>query len=133
MLNLTSTFNTTAHLRGAAQPAGALACKRELSSEETEPHQALRGPPVDHQYFNIHSLHNDHLLRRCFPRDLTLPVPVIDPTKREGEHRRITTAYRLKQNEKYADQAAEKQALKRPNTEAGVETKVLGKHKVDFD
>ena len=41
--------------------------------------------------------------------------------------------YRLKQNAKCADQAAEKQALKRLNTEAADETKVLGKHKVDFD
>ena len=107
--------------------------ERVESSEETELHQGLRCPLVDRQYFNIHSLHNDHLLRRCFPRDLTLPVPVIDPTRREGEHRKIATAYRLKQNAKCADQAAEEQALKRPNTEAADETKVLGKHKVDFD
>ena len=105
--------------------------ERIESSKETE--SFIEHCDVPRWIINIHSLHNGHLLRRCLPRDLTLPVPIIDPAKREGEHCKIATAYRPKQDAKRADQAAKKQASKRLKAEAAGDTKVLGKHKADFD
>ena len=80
---------------------------------------------------NTHSLHNGHLLRRCLPQELTVPIPLIDPMKREEEHRKIAAAYRPKQDAKRA-QAAQKRAEKRLKTEAAGNAKVLGKRKAGF-
>lgn len=81
---------------------------------------------------NTHSLHNGHLLRRCLPQELIVPNPIIDPTNREEEHRKIAAAYRPKQDAKRT-QIAQKRAAKRPKKEVADNTKVLGKRKADFD
>jgi len=81
---------------------------------------------------NTHSLHNGHLLRRCLPRDLVVPVPIIDPAKRKEEHRKIAAAHRPKRDAKRAE-AAQKRAAKRQKVEVVNDTKVLGKRKADFD
>ena len=81
---------------------------------------------------NTHSLHNGHLLRRCLPQDLVVPVPIIDPAKREEEHRKIAAAHRPKQDTKRAE-AAQKRAAKRTKIEMVNEKKVLGKRKAKPD
>lgn len=43
---------------------------------------------------NTHSLHNTHLLRRALPRDLTIPVPFIDPSHRQAEHAKLAGEWR---------------------------------------
>jgi len=116
--------------------------ERIESSEATE--SFIEHCDVSRWIINTHSLHNGHLLRRCLPRDLTVPIPIIDPTKREEEHRKIATVYRPKQDAKRAEQA-QKQAVKRPKVEpvsggkqpvkveAASGSKVLGKRKADSD
>jgi hypothetical protein len=81
---------------------------------------------------NTHSLHNGHLLRRCLPKELFATIPVVEPTKREEEHRRVSAAYRPKHKAQRAE-AAEKRAAKRLKTEADCNTKVLGKRKVKIN
>ena len=82
---------------------------------------------------NTHSLHNGHLLRRCLPQDLIIPIPIIDPTKREEEHRKFAAAHRPKQDAKRTE-AAQKRAAKRlkTKTETTSGDKVLGKRKANL-
>lgn len=104
--------------------------ERIESSEATE--SFIEHCDVSRWIINTHSLHNGHLLRRCLPQELTTPIPIIDPTKREEEHRRIATAYRPKQNAKRAE-AAKKRAAKRMKIEVADDEKILGKRKADPD
>ena len=105
--------------------------ERIESSEATE--SFIEHRDASRWIINTHSLHNGHLLRRCLHPDLTVPIPVIDPAKREEEHRKIATAYQPKQNTKRTE-AAKKRAAKRPKTEAaGGDNKILGKRKANFD
>jgi hypothetical protein len=104
--------------------------ERIKSPENTESFIEHRNVP--RWIINTHSLHNGHLLRRCLPQDLIVPIPIIDPTKREEEHRKIATAHRPKQDTKRAE-AAQKRAAKRPKTETAGEKKVLGKRGANFN
>jgi len=104
--------------------------ERIESSEATE--SFIEHCDASQWIINTHSLHNGHLLRRCLPPDLIVPIPVIDPAKRKEEHRKIATAYRPKQNTKRTE-AAKKRVAKRPKTEAVGDDKVLGKRKANFD
>lgn len=61
-----------------------------------------------------------------------MPVPIIDPAKREEEHSKIATAHRPKRDAKRAE-TARKRAAKRQKVEVVNDTKVLGKRKADFD
>jgi hypothetical protein len=61
-----------------------------------------------------------------------VPIPVIEPTERMEEHRKIAAAHRPKQDAKRAQAAqkrAEKREEKRVKTDAANDTKVLGKRK----
>ena len=87
---------------------------------------------VSRWIINIHSLHNGHLLRRCLPQDIVVPIPITDPVKREEEHHKIATTYRPKQDEKRME-IAKKRAAKRPKTEAVSDSKILGKRKAEPD
>lgn len=110
-------------------PTGKRPCVQERikSSQATE--HFIEHCDVPRWIINIHSLHNGHLLRRCLPQDLVVPIHIIDPTKRKEEHRKIATAYRPKQDTKRAE-AAKKRAAKRPKAgAAGDDSKVLGKRK----
>ena len=113
-------------------PTGKRPCVQERieSSEATE--SFIEHCDVSRWVINTHSLHNGHLLRRCLPSDLVVPVPIIDPAKREEEHRKIATAQRPKRDAKRAE-AAQKRAAKRQKVEVVSDTKVLGKRKADFD
>ena len=79
---------------------------------------------------NTHSLHNGHLLRRCFPQHLIIPIPIIDHTKREEEHRKISARYRPTQEAKRTE-ATQKRAAKRPKTEADSKGKAPKKRKAE--
>ena len=102
--------------------------ERIASSKATESFIEHRDTPQ--WIINTHSLHNGHLLRRCLPQELTVPIPIIDPAKREEEHHKSATVYRPKRDAKRAE-AAQKRAAKRRKPEA--DTKVLGKRKADPD
>ena len=102
--------------------------ERIESSEATE--SFIEHRDVSRWIINTHSLHNGHLLRRCLPQNLVDPIPIVDPTKREEEHRKIAAAYRPKQD---AKRTAQKRATKHPKMEAASDNKVLGKRKADFD
>lgn len=81
---------------------------------------------------NTHGLHNGHLLRRRLPQNLLTPIPIIDPAKREEEHRRSAAAHRPKQNAKRVE-TAQKRAAKRPKIEPTDKNSVLSKPVVDFN
>ena len=107
-------------------PTGKRPCVQERieSSEVTE--SFVEHCDVPRWIINMHSLHNGHLLRRCLPQDLILPIPVIDPAKREEEHRKVATAQRPKQDAKRAE-ANKKRAAKRQKVEVVGNSKVSGK------
>lgn len=103
--------------------------ERIESPEATE--SFIEHRDVSRWIINTHSLHNGHLLRRCLPHGLTVPVSVIPPAKREEEHSKIATAHRPKRDAKRAE-TARKRAAKRLEVEGATDTKVLGKRKADF-
>lgn len=113
-------------------PTGKHPCVQERIKSSKATESFIEHRDVSQWVINTHSLHNGHLLRRCLPRELVVPIPVIDPAKREEEHRKTATAYRPKQDTKRA-QIAQKRAAKRPKKEVVNETKVLGKRKADFN
>jgi len=99
-----------------------------VASEATE--TFIEHRDISRWIINTHSLHNGHLLRRCLPQDLVVPTPVIDPTKRKEEHRKIAAAHRPKRDAKRAE-TAQRRAAKRLKVETASDTKVLGKRKAD--
>ena len=114
-------------------PTGKRPCVQERIESSKATESFIEHCDVSQWIINTHSLHNGHLLRRCLPQELVVPIPVTDPAKRLEEHRKIATAYRPKQDDKRAE-VAKKRAAKRPKTEAAGDCKkVLGKRKVDFD
>ena len=104
--------------------------ERIKSSEATE--NFVEHNDVPQWILNTHSLHNGHLLRRCLPRDLIVPIHIIEPVKREGVHHETASVHRPKQAAKRAE-AAGKRAAKRLKVEPVSGSKVLGKRKADSD
>jgi len=98
--------------------------ERIESPEATE--SFIEHRDVSQWIINTHSLHNGHLLRRCLPQDLVVPIPIIDPAKREEEHRKMATAHRPKQDAKRTE-AAQKRAAKRLKTKTVSKNKGLDK------
>ena len=102
--------------------------ERVKSTEATESFVEHRNDGNPRWIINTHSLHNGHLLRRCFPQHLVAPIPLIDPAKREEEHRKISAEYRPTHEAKLAE-ANQKRAAKRPKKEVKGEGKVPKKQK----
>ncbi|KAJ6583287.1 hypothetical protein B0H10DRAFT_1636463, partial [Mycena sp. CBHHK59/15] len=53
--------------------------------------------PLDEYLINTTAFHNAHLLRRCLPRNLWAPVPLLTPEARIGKHHELAAQLRQKQ------------------------------------
>lgn len=62
---------------------------------------------------NTHALHNAALLRKVLPRSLTVPLPYIDPTEREAEHRKMAASLRVAQDQRRAKEAESRRERQR--------------------
>ncbi|KAJ6604953.1 hypothetical protein B0H10DRAFT_1957360 [Mycena sp. CBHHK59/15] len=53
--------------------------------------------PLDEYLINTTAFHNAHLLRRCLPRNLWAPVPLLTPEARIAKHHELAAQLRQKQ------------------------------------
>lgn len=55
---------------------------------------------------NTHALHNAAIVRKILPRNLTAPVPYLNPAQRESEHHKMAAILRAAQDKRRTKEAA---------------------------